>query len=113
VIEASSKGVKTDRRDARVLVEMLTVGSVTEVRVPDPQEEALRDLSRLRSGTAKDLAHARQHVNAILRHKTDNLSRWRVIVRPHESSAGPAAGSCPRDPRSDATAPKHVVGKSF
>jgi transposase len=45
---------------------MLAVGSIAEVRIPDPDEEALRDLSRLRSGTARDLAHARQHVNAIL-----------------------------------------------
>ena len=59
VVTASSKllrapgdRIKTDRRDARVLAEMLAVGSVTEVRVPDPEEEALRDLSRLRSGTA-------------------------------------------------------------
>ena len=58
---------------------MLAVGSVTEVRVPDPDEEALRDLSRLRSGTAKDLAHARQHVNAfLLRHgiRYPKETRW-------------------------------------
>ena len=58
---------------------MLAVGSVTEVRVPDPDEEAIRDLSRLRSGTAKDLAHARQRVNAILlRHgiRYPNETRW-------------------------------------
>lgn len=73
VVAASSKllrapgdRVKTDRRDARVLAEMLAVGSVTEVRVPSPGQEALRDLSRLRSTTARDLAHARQQVNAIL-----------------------------------------------
>lgn len=73
VVAASSKllrapgdRVKTDRRDARVLAEMLAVGSVTEVRIPDPDEEAVRGLSRLRSGMAKDLAHARQHVNAVL-----------------------------------------------
>ncbi|KUM38243.1 IS110 family transposase [Arthrobacter sp. EPSL27] len=86
VIAASSKllrapgdRIKTDRRDARALAEMLAVGSVTEVRIPDPEEEALRDLSRLRSGTAKDLAHARQHVNAILlRHgiRYPNETRW-------------------------------------
>ncbi len=86
VVAASSKllrahgdRIKTDRRDARVLAEMLAVGSVTEVRIPDPEEEALRDLSRLRSGTAKDLAHARQHVNAILlRHgiRYPNDTRW-------------------------------------
>lgn len=73
VVAASSKllrapgdRIKTDRRDARVLAKMLAVGSATEVRIPDLDEEALRDLSRLRSGMAKDLAHARQHVNAIL-----------------------------------------------
>ena len=73
VIAASSKllrapgdHIKTDRRDARVLAEMLAVGSVVEVRIPGEDEEALRDLSRLRTGTAKDLKQARQHVNAIL-----------------------------------------------
>ncbi len=45
---------------------MLAVGSVAEVRIPDEEEEARRDLSRLRAGTANDLKHARQHVNAIL-----------------------------------------------
>ncbi|WP_422934126.1 IS110 family transposase [Sinomonas sp. P47F7] len=73
VVAASSKllhapgdRVKTDRRDARVLAEMLAVGAVTEVRIPDPETEALRDLSRLRATAARDLAHARQHLNAIL-----------------------------------------------
>lgn len=79
LLRAPGERVKTDRRDARGLAEMLAVGSVTEVSVPDPDEEALRDLSRLRSGTAKDLAHARQHVNAILlRHglRYPNDTRW-------------------------------------
>ncbi|MFJ4172417.1 IS110 family transposase [Paenarthrobacter sp. NPDC089714] len=73
VVAASSKllrapgdRVKTDRRDARVLAEMLAVGRVTEVRVPDLEQEALRDLSRLRDSAARDLSHARQHVNALL-----------------------------------------------
>ena len=46
---------------SRALAEMLVMGSVTEVRVPDLEKEALRDFSGLRSGTARDLAHARQH----------------------------------------------------
>lgn len=45
---------------------MIALGSVTEVRVPTRDQEDLRDLSRLRSTAATDLAHARQHVNAIL-----------------------------------------------
>ena len=47
VVAASSKllrapgdRVKTDKRDARLLAEMLALGPVTEVRVPDPEEEA-------------------------------------------------------------------------
>jgi transposase len=86
VVAASSKllrapgdRVKTDRRDAQVLADMLAVGSVTEVRIPDPDEEALRDLSRLRAATAKDLAHSRQRVNAVLlRHgiRYPKVTRW-------------------------------------
>jgi len=76
VVAASSKllrapgdKVKTDRRDARLLAEMLALGQVTEVRVPTPEQEDLRDLSRLRAGASKDVSHARQHVNAaLLRH---------------------------------------------
>ncbi|MDQ6740838.1 MAG: IS110 family transposase [Actinomycetota bacterium] len=86
VIAASSKllrapgdHVKTDRSDARQLTEMLALGSVTAVRVPTPAQEDLRDLSRLRARAAKNLAHARQHVNAILlRHgiRYPNETRW-------------------------------------
>ncbi|MCG2621238.1 IS110 family transposase [Arthrobacter sp. I2-34] len=73
VVAASSKllrapgdKVKTDKRDARLLAEMLALGQVTDVRVPTREQEDLRDLSRLRATAAKNLAHARQHVNAIL-----------------------------------------------
>jgi transposase len=73
VVAASSKllrapgdKVKTDKRDARLLAEMLALGQITEVRVPTREQEDLRDLSRLRATAAKNLAHARQHVNAIL-----------------------------------------------
>jgi transposase len=79
LLRATGDRVKNDRRDARVLAGMLAVGSVTEVRIPEPDEEALRDLARLRSGTAKDVAHARQHVNAVLlRHgiRYPKESRW-------------------------------------
>jgi transposase len=73
VVAASSKllrapggKVKTDRRGARLLAEMLSLGLVTEVPVPTREQEDLRDLSRLRATAAKNLAHGRQHLNAIL-----------------------------------------------
>jgi len=91
VVAASSKllrapgdKVKTDRRDARLLAEMLALGQVTEVRVPSREQEDLRDLSRLRARAAKDLAHARQHVNAILlRHgiRYQKETKWTVEHR--------------------------------
>lgn len=73
VVAASSKllrapgdKVKTDKRDARVLAEMLALGRVTEVRVPSREQENLRDLSRLRAAAAKNLSHARQRLNSLL-----------------------------------------------
>ncbi|MHA7271792.1 transposase, partial [Arthrobacter sp. HLT1-20] len=44
----------------------LALGQVTEVRVPARAQEDLRDLSRLRATTAKNLTHTRQRLNAIL-----------------------------------------------
>lgn len=38
--------IKTDRRDARMLAELLEGGLLTEVHPPTPEEEAVRDLSR-------------------------------------------------------------------
>ena len=46
---ASGDRVKTDRRDAELLVRLLLAGKLHAVRVPGPEEEALRDLVRARS----------------------------------------------------------------
>ena len=48
------------------MTEMLALGQVTGIRVPTWEQEDLRDLSRLRATAAKNPAHARQQVNAIL-----------------------------------------------
>jgi hypothetical protein len=45
---ASGDRVKTDRRDAEHLVRLLLAGKLHAVRVPGPEEEALRDLVRAR-----------------------------------------------------------------
>lgn len=45
--------VKTDRRDAKKLLKMHRAGLLTEVHAPDEQQEAARELTRLRE-TAKD-----------------------------------------------------------
>jgi hypothetical protein len=48
---ASGDRVKTDRRDAEHLVRLLAAGKLQAVRVPGPEEEALRDLVRAREAT--------------------------------------------------------------
>jgi transposase len=50
--------IKTDRRDARKLAELLRAGLLTEVRPPSEAEEALRDLCRCREDARGDLLRA-------------------------------------------------------
>jgi transposase len=52
--------VKTDRRDARKLCELLGAGLLTEVHAPSEEAEAVRDLSRCREDLKDDL-HRAQH----------------------------------------------------
>src|SRR5437868_11209523 len=56
---ASGDRVKTDRRDAEHLVRLLLAGKLhAAVRVPGPEEEALRDLVRAREAVRVDLMRA-------------------------------------------------------
>jgi transposase len=78
--------VKTDRRDAEHLVRLLFAGKLHAVRVPGPQEEALRDLVRARESVRMDLMRARHRLSKLLlRHGirfedgnawTDRHRRW-------------------------------------
>lgn len=58
--------VKTDKRDARKLAELLRAGLLTEVRPPTPDEEAVRDLCRARDDAREDLQRARQRLGKLL-----------------------------------------------
>lgn len=58
--------VKTDRRDAIMLVKALRMGDLTRVHVPDIADEALRDLVRAWSAAKQDLRQARQRLKSFL-----------------------------------------------
>lgn len=58
--------IKTDRRDARKIAEMLRAGLLTEVRPPTVEEEAIRDLCRCREDARHDLLQARQRLLKML-----------------------------------------------
>jgi transposase len=72
--------VKTDRRDAERLVRLLMIDGLVAVRVPAPEEEALRDLVRAREDIRRDLMSARHRLSKmLLRHDIrfdDTASRW-------------------------------------
>jgi transposase len=61
--------IKTDRRDAELLVRLLMAGQLSAVRVPSVREEACRDLVRAREDVRGDLMRARHRVaKLLLRH---------------------------------------------
>ncbi len=61
--------VKTDRRDARSLCMFFRAGTLTAIRVPTPEEEAVRDLVRLREDLTEDVLRGRHRLSKfLLRH---------------------------------------------
>ena len=87
---ASGDRVKTDRRDAELLVRLLLAGKLHAVRVPGPEEEALRDLVRAREQVRVDLMRCRHRLSKLLlRHGirfedghawTDRHRQWLATV---------------------------------
>ncbi|UPM53857.1 IS110 family transposase [Gottfriedia acidiceleris] len=77
--------VKTDRRDALRLAQLLRAGELTSVWVPDENHEALRDLIRARFDTREDLQRVRQRlVHFLLRHEIrppQGVKNWTVKYR--------------------------------
>jgi len=58
--------VKTDRRDAVKLARCYRAGDLTSVWVPDPAQEALRDLVRAREAAKKDQLRLRHRLQKFL-----------------------------------------------
>jgi transposase len=71
--------VKTDRRDALKLAEMLRGKVLVMVTIPDLEREALRDLVRAREDAGEDLLRARNRLSRfLLRHEQQYRAgdRW-------------------------------------
>jgi transposase len=76
---ASGDRVKTDRRDAELLARLLLAGKLHAVRVPDDEEEALRDLVRAREAVRVDVMRCRHRLSKLLlRHgiRFDDGKAW-------------------------------------
>jgi len=61
--------VKTDRRDSKTLAIQHRAGSLRAIYIPEPEDEAMRDLVRAREDTLHNRRRARQRINSfLLRH---------------------------------------------
>jgi transposase len=58
--------IKTDRRDARKLVELLAADLLTEVHAPTPEQEAIRDLCRARTSVKGDQKRIQHRLSKFL-----------------------------------------------
>lgn len=63
---AAADRVKTDQRDAELLVRLLMAGSLRAIHVPSVTQEAARDLVRAREALRQDLMRARHRVSKLL-----------------------------------------------
>lgn len=62
----SGERIKTDRRDAMMLARLSRAGELTAVRVPDIEDEAVRDLVRAREDAVREQRNARHRLKALL-----------------------------------------------
>jgi transposase len=75
--------VKTNRRDARKLVELGRAGLLTAVRPPTPEAEAVRDLARARDDARADLQRCRHRLGKLLLRRGLHFTRGRAWTRQH------------------------------
>lgn len=69
VLTKPGERIKTDRRDAKKLLGQFVAGQLTEVVAPDPQQEAARELTRIRQTAQENLKRVRhQLVKFLTRH---------------------------------------------
>src|SRR5512136_3023435 len=85
---------KTDQRDARTIARLLRAGELTAVYVPEPTDEAIRDLCRARTDAVDDQRRCRLRLKSfLLRHgyRYQGKANWsqphmrylRELVLPH------------------------------
>lgn len=74
--------IKTDRRDALRLAQLLRAGELTPVHVPTVEDEAIRDLVRAREDAKEDLLRARHRLSKfLLRHDINpptKMTKWKT-----------------------------------
>ena len=71
--------IKTDKRDALNLARLLKNADLTAIYVPEPEDEAIRDLSRAREAAMNDLKQSKYQLKALLLRNNiryDGTANW-------------------------------------
>ena len=69
-----SERVKTDKRDSLKIAKLLTSEVLTPIYVPEPEDEAIQDLSRAREVAMKDFKYAKYQLKALLLRNNINFA---------------------------------------
>jgi len=75
--------IKTDRRDARKLADLLAAGLLTEVHPPSEEDEAVRDVCRCREDVREDLARVRHRLSKFLLRKAVHYGAGKAWTHAH------------------------------
>ena len=57
---------KTDRRDAQKLAHFYRAGELTPIRIPSPEEEAVRSVTRCRLALTREIQRSRRYITTFL-----------------------------------------------
>jgi transposase len=86
--------VKTDRRDAEKLARLYRAGELTEIRVPTREEEAGRDLVRVREDVLADRLRARHRLSKFLLRQGRIYREGRAWTQAHGRWLGAQRFAC-------------------
>src|SRR5215210_125799 len=84
----AGRGRKSDVSDAEQLARLLRAGELTGVRVPEPADEAARDLVRAREDARADLMRARHRLSKLLLRHGLVYEQGRAWTGAHDSWLG-------------------------
>ena len=76
ILKNATDHIKVDKRDAVRLARLLSAGELRVVRVPEPDEEHLRDLVRSREDLRVDLTRIRNRIAPTLGHSGVRCASW-------------------------------------
>lgn len=75
--------IKTDKRDAKKLAELLRANLLTEVQPPTPEEESLRDLCRCREDAKEDQMRSRHRLGKLLLRRGITYNKGKAWTHAH------------------------------